>query len=108
MAVRAHCRSRHWRRTVITGLLVLLAALPVSGLAGAPAAASPAAPGSPPSSPGVNAVAFSPDGTLLAAGYGDGTVRLWVAATGQERGPVLRSGSGPVTAVAFSPDGAML
>src|SRR5580693_1930435 len=100
MAVRAHLRSRHWRRAVITGLLTLLAAVSISGLAGAPAAAA--------SPPAVNAVAFSPDGTLLAAGYGDGTVRLWVTATGTERGPALRTGSGPVTAVAFSPDGAIL
>src|ERR1700722_361767 len=98
MAVRAHCRSRHWRRTAIPGLLPLPAVL-----AAAPAAAArPAAP------PAVTAVAFSPDGALLAAGYADGALRLWVAATGQETGPVLRSGSGPVTAVAFSPHGALL
>ena len=79
---------------MITGLLALLAAVSISGLAGAPAAAaSPADPGSPPGSPAVNAVAFSPDGTLLAAGYGDGAVRLWVTATGTERGPALRAGS---------------
>ena len=78
---------------MITGLLALLAAVSISGLAGAPATASPADPGSPPSSPAVNAVAFSPDGTLLAAGYGDGTVRLWVTATGTERDPALRAGS---------------
>ena len=65
-----------------------------------------------PSNGGVNAVAFSPDGKLLAAAYGDGYVRLWNPATGQ---PVGRSPSRPaparradVNGVAFSPDGKLL
>ena len=57
---------------------------------------------------GATGVAFSPDGTVLASGYANGTVRLWDVATGQVHGPVLQAGSGPtggVTGVAFSPDG---
>ena len=42
-------------------------------------------PGNPANS-GVNAVAFSPDGKLLAAAYGDGYVRLWNPVTGQAVG----------------------
>jgi WD40 repeat protein len=55
-------------------------------------------------------VAFSPDGKLLAATGGDGTVWLWNPATGHAAGTLLPAGtvSGPVSAVAFSPDGKLL
>lgn len=52
----------------------------------------------------VFALAFSPDGTMLATGSGDRTVRLWDLASGAE----LRRFEGLdgfVTALAFSPDG---
>jgi serine/threonine protein kinase/WD40 repeat protein len=49
-------------------------------------------------------LAFSPDGSLIATGAADRTVRLFDAASGQEQ-LVLRGGDGRV---AFSPDGSML
>ena len=53
----------------------------------------------------VASVAFSPDGTRIASGGADNTVRLWDAATGQPVGEPLRGHDDMVTSVAFSPDG---
>jgi serine/threonine protein kinase len=54
----------------------------------------------------VNGVAFNPDGTLLASGSDDKTVRVWNTATGQElyRQTTMSS----VSNVVFSPDGTLL
>jgi WD40 repeat protein len=54
-------------------------------------------------------VAFSPDSTLLASAGGDGAVRLWNPATGQQV-RVLHATSARfgVNAVAFSPHGTLL
>jgi WD40 repeat protein len=51
-------------------------------------------------------VAFSPDGTRLAAGSADGTAGLWEWATGREQARLQHGGQ--VWAVAFSPDGTRL
>ncbi|KIK36843.1 hypothetical protein CY34DRAFT_810907, partial [Suillus luteus UH-Slu-Lm8-n1] len=54
---------------------------------------------------GVNSVAFSPDGTRIATGSADCTVRLWDAATGQPVGEPLLGHTSLVTSISFSPDG---
>ena len=51
----------------------------------------------------VTAVAFSPDGTRVATASGDGSARVFDAATGAELARLDHDGAGE--AVAFSPDG---
>ncbi|APE15880.1 hypothetical protein BOH72_12270 [Mycobacterium sp. WY10] len=52
-----------------------------------------------------NAIRYSPDGRLLATGYGDGSVRLSDAQTGQPVGKPLAAHRDDVLDLAWSPDG---
>ena len=53
----------------------------------------------------VNALAFSPDGSLLISGGWDKTLRRWDARTGQPLGNPLEGHPQNLTALAFAPDG---
>ncbi|AEB11101.1 hypothetical protein [Marinithermus hydrothermalis] len=55
----------------------------------------------------VRSLVFSSDGTLLATGGFDCTIRLWEVGTGRERA-VLKGHADLIYGVAFSPDGARL
>ena len=54
----------------------------------------------------MTALAYSPDGRIVATASNDGTARLWETATGRELLTVQQSSH--VASVAFSPDGARL
>tara|TARA_B100001758_G_C17788212_1_gene293388 strand:+ start:126 stop:437 length:312 start_codon:yes stop_codon:yes gene_type:complete len=55
----------------------------------------------------VHSLAFSPDGSRIASGGEDTTVRVWDAATG-ESVATLEGHSQEVISVAFSPDGSRI
>jgi WD40 repeat protein len=56
----------------------------------------------------VTSVAFNSDGTILASGSADETVRLWDVAGGRPIGQPLTGHTDTVTSVAFSPNGTLL
>ena len=55
----------------------------------------------------IRSVCFSPDGSILASGSYDQTVRLWDSHTG-ECLRLLQGHTNPVSSVCFSPDGSIL
>lgn len=86
-----------WRRLLLITAAVLIVVVPASIVVGNKIQH--------PST--TQAVAFSPDGHLLASGSTDGTIKLWDVASGT----LLHTLSGPtglVTSVAFSPNGRIL
>ena len=56
----------------------------------------------------VSSVAFTPDGSRIASGSFDKTVRVWDASTGMEMLPPLRGHGGWIWSVGFSPDGSKI
>ncbi len=85
---------------------------PATGTSPAPGSSGPAAPTpirefAQSGEPGVNAVAFSQNGTL-ATGGASGTTSLWNASAGTFITTLSDRGSAGVLAVAFSPDGRQL
>jgi WD40 repeat protein len=52
----------------------------------------------------MGAIAFSPDGTILATGQSDNAIHLWDMATGRELIALARH-TGQVISIVWSPDG---
>jgi hypothetical protein len=56
---------------------------------------------------GINAMALSPDGSIIAGGGMNGNVKLWRSSDGRELG-ILQGNSTPITAVAFDSEGKLV
>jgi WD40 repeat protein len=56
----------------------------------------------------VTAVAFSPDGRILASGTFDGGLTLWDTSTGLPFAPPFKIHERPLTSLSFGPDGRSL
>ena len=56
----------------------------------------------------VAGLAFSPDGSTLAAGYTGGSIRLWNPRTGDVKGEALKPPLSEINVLDFSPDSATL
>lgn len=57
---------------------------------------------------GITALAFSPDGKIIASCSNGNAIRLWEAASGKQIRALMEDGLGNVNALAFSPDGKTL
>ena len=55
----------------------------------------------------IQSIALNPDGTVLAAGYLDGSIKLWNVETGEQL-TILEGHIDRVVSLAFSPDGTLL
>ena len=56
----------------------------------------------------ISAVAFSPDGRLIATGSHDGLVRFWEPASGNQARAPIQVRQAAITGLVFSPDGTLL